>query len=225
MERVGPDSNQWKPPYLDRANLAAYPEIFATALSKSLVRLKDTNVKPLWQIHHAAADMLVSILQRVRPLISQVGLCNVNSLAILKQCIASMPANFIVSVQNNFSLFLSVKVRMEEESILDFCEQNGIVYLAYGCFGGIDSRKKRIAHPAYGLVDDLPLLGPLATRYHTSPNVLYLAYLRHRWPQACMPLVGARCTAHITDLGAVYRVHLTIEDFTAIKNAVAHFRN
>ena len=225
MDRVGPDSNHWKPPNVDRSDPAAYPNLFAAAMSKSLARLQHSAISPLWQIHHAAADMLVPILQRVRPLVSQIGLCNVSSLAILEQCIASMPANFIVSVQNKFSPFLSCKLRTEEQKILDYCEKTGLVYIAYGCFGGIDFRKKKITNPAYGLADELPLLAQVAALHSTSPCAVYLAYLRHRWPRACMPLVGARCTAHVTDLAAVYQIRLSRDEVSAIKNAIAQFRN
>ena len=214
MDRLGPASNQWRP--VDTNSQPLRVEQFQDMARASCHRLGAAPF--LWQIHHCRDDSFGPILRAVagalRPegAVRLVGLCNVPSLKVLQRCIDQLPAGLkVASVQNRFSLFIGPAERTRQEELLDWCESEasgGVVFLAYGLFGGIDARNSKVSVSQ----QSFPSLCALAAQRGVTPHALHIAYLRHRWPRCCMPLVGARNPQHLRELGAAYGVRLSAKE-------------
>jgi len=237
MERTGPTSRDWKPidSKSNNQTTAAVATAFQDKARKSCRRLGAAPF--LWQVHHAQDQNLAPILLSVGslkasdgPAALHVGLCNVPSLAVLKQCLTQLagspsPSASVASVQNKFSYFHGPTERARQEELLDWCEASfgasdcagaaagSVVYMAYGLFGGLDSRNNKVSLTP----QSQPALCALAARHGVSPHALLVAYVRHRWPRCCMPLVGARDPGHLRELGTAYGVRLSAEEVRAVR--------
>jgi aryl-alcohol dehydrogenase-like predicted oxidoreductase len=214
MARRGPASTDWSP--LDSAsgfNVAS----FNALVQGSAARLPTTGL--LWQVHHARPPSSFSqILAVAHSAIQQqqqqggggalpfrsLGACNVATAADLRQILSSLPAGLaLASVQNRFSPLLGPTPRHREQEILDLCEERGIVYFAYGIFGGFDARKGK---SSLSSLAGFTALSAAGRRHGVSAYAVVVAWLRRRWPRCCVPLVGARSTTHVRDLGAALAV-------------------
>jgi aryl-alcohol dehydrogenase-like predicted oxidoreductase len=152
-----------------------------------------------------------------------IGVCNF-SYDQLKLAAESFP---IVSVQNEYSLLS----KMENESILTYCESRGISFIAYSPLAkGLLAGKKaeslgvddyRASHPWFKDATyeenrkKFILLQELADLKGTSPSCLALAWIIHSSPQL-LPIVGARTPEQIKSNADVLSIRLTTEEFSMI---------
>jgi len=219
MHRLGPESNQWR--MLDSKSNPHPVTRFQEMVRQSHRRLGGHAPLFLWQIHHAHDDNLVNILKsvsalRAQGIVTNLGMCNLKSLDVLQRVLNQLPPGTVAAVQNKYGLFSTPKERREQERILNFCEARGIIFLAFGCFGGLDHRREKV-----NVQQSFPALTALGSKHRVSPYALFIAYLRHRWPNCCLPLVGCRTLGHLRDLGEALNVQLSAEEVRQVTNMLS----
>ena len=219
MHRLGPESSQWR--ILDSKSNPLPVTRFQDMVRQSHRRLGGDSPLFLWQIHHAHDDNLVNIMKsvgalRAQGVVTNLGLCNLKSLDVLQRVLNQLPPGTVAAVQNKYGLFSSPKERREQEMILNFCEVSGITFLAFGCFGGLDHRREKV-----NVQQSFPALNALGSKHRVSPYALFIAYLRHRWPTCCLPLVGCRTLGHLRDLGEALNVQLSAEEVRLVTNMLS----
>jgi pyridoxine 4-dehydrogenase len=109
----------------------------------------------------------------------------------------------VVSVQNQYSPWHR---EPEKDGVLAYCEREGLTFLPWSPFGGMNRAKK---------LDEIPVLASLSRERGLSPQRLVLAWLRARSPRI-LPIPGTTKIAHLEDCVAAAAVTLTPEEVRRI---------
>jgi len=136
-------------------------------------------------------------------MVRHIGLCNVT----VSQIEAALRIVPILTVQNRWN---ASDRSVESNGVLDFCQKNGLAFLAYSPFGGTRGA------PALGTFGKL---ADLAKRRRVSPYRLLLAWMLARSP-AAFPLIGARRPESIRDSARATALHLEQRDLEAVAAAL-----
>lgn len=163
----------------------------------------------LWQHHAPDPDVPVTrSLQPVREavdegLIRYVGVSNysVDHLEHARDVVD------LVSVQNQYSLWHR---KPERDGTLEYCEQHSLTFLPWGPLGGKNRAK------AFSRYDELM---DVADSHGTSPQVVALAWLRHKSAQI-LPIPGASRPESIEDSARAAEVDLTADEAARIEEAI-----
>ncbi len=184
------------------------PEVLKAAAEASLSAL-GVDCLSLLQLH--APDARVPFEDSVGALaalveegkVARVGLSNVS----VEQIVKARSIVPIVSVQNRWN----VQDRsVERDGVLDYCEKQGIAFLAYSPFGGTRGA------PLISTVGRLP---DEARRRKLSVYELVLAWMLAKSP-VVVPIVGARRVESISGSASAADVRLGPDDITAIEAAM-----
>jgi len=216
MSRIGNTSRDWRV-------IADAPDFCPQACMRDSALRLGTQMF-LWQLHHCAKKTDIgSIMGAVkqlcddtaasagRSIADNVGLCNASLDQIVE---ARRHCPRIVSVQNNFSLWLGPKALSDQMEVIKYCEREGLVYIAYGIFGGLKARRDEVS-----LARDFdPALATLAKQKGVSPHGLLLGWLINRWPKTVMPLVGMRSSRRLEAVEEAYGLVLTPEEMQVVAN-------
>jgi pyridoxine 4-dehydrogenase len=178
------------------------PTHLRSACEGSLLRLRRDQID-LFQLHTIDPDVpleeSVGALSDLRAegKIRHIGLSNVR-VAQIQQARRVVP---IVSVQNQYSL----AVRGEEDPVIDYCEREGIAYLAW--------------HPlAKGsLARRHGALNRVAERHGTSPARVALAWLLARSP-AIIPIPGTLSLPHLEENTGALLLELSAADLEELSS-------
>jgi aryl-alcohol dehydrogenase-like predicted oxidoreductase len=128
-----------------------------------------------------------------------VGLSNVSVLQIA----AAQKIVKIVSVQNRLNPYFREAI---EDSVVDYCADNNITFLAYSPVGGGRLAKK---------LPKFPLMQSLAEKYNATPHAVTLAWVRSKG-STVVRIPGARKEEHARDSANAARLQLAAEDVEAI---------
>lgn len=205
MNRIGPESMHWRP--------LVGPEF--NPLSTILDSANRLNGQMfLWQLHHCDPkdDLIKTIMNRVirikssHPgLLKNIGLCNVTLEQII-QARSIIPD--IVTIQNKFNFWLGPTQLDRELEIINYCEREGLVYMAYNIFGGLSARRSEV-----NLVDDFDeSFTSLARNKNVTPHGLLLGWIINRWPKTVMPIVGFRTLDRLSALKEAYELRFSTEE-------------
>ncbi|CAM9684303.1 unnamed protein product, partial [Ectocarpus fasciculatus] len=216
MVRIGSESNSWR-----EANYTTSAE-WENCIRASLERLNyHSDPLPLWMVHHckknkASLEALMTACQVLvrENRIVHIGLCNV-TVAEVEFCQKFLP---IACVQNKYSLYHRIAEKPlhvdssrviasnTQRGMIDYCTEKQIPFLAYGVLGGVSARRGDCS-----LKVDFPEIARQAHRKGVAPQILVLAWIRHRFP-IVMPLVGSRSIQKLTELRKAYEVRFSAED-------------
>ncbi len=192
MARTGP--NKWIP--LGR------PEYLRQQVYLSLQKLKVEQIT-LWQLHRIDPKVdqdeqfgEIAAMQQ-EGLIRHVGLSEVT----VEQIKAAQKYFKVVSVQNHYNL-----VTRHNEEVLNYCEQQGIVFIPWFPLG------------AGKLVGEGSPLQALAQRLDASPAQVALAWMLKRSP-VMLPIPGTSKIAHLEENVAACTLQLSDEEFAALDEA------
>ena len=141
------------------------PTRLRQAIRRSYESLGGQKPIPLWQLHNSPQDKKYTLKEIFQPiceavqsgLIQYVGVSNFN-VEQIKEAQTYVP---IHSVQNVLSPFFR---EAETDGVLQYCEENGLTFLAYSPMGG--SRKHKRLNKDKFLLD-------LGEKYHCSPLLYY----------------------------------------------------
>jgi aryl-alcohol dehydrogenase-like predicted oxidoreductase len=132
-----------------------------------------------------------------------LGLCNVS----IEQLAAARKIAPIATVQNRWNID---DRRAEREGMLEYCDREGIAFLAYSPFGGARGAPALASHGH---------LAEEARRRRISPYRLLLAWMLAKSPTA-IALVGARRPESIGDTAKAGFVELAEADVAAVEAAL-----
>lgn len=204
MKRVNKSKNGWRP------RVFKSKEELQDAIMASYHALGDQTIK-LWWFHHTDGydtkdpTEFQQACQAVKELVDKgiiqsVGLCNCST-AHIDIARSILP---IVAVQNSFSLYDQAAARKRfrkgpvaksnKNEILEYCKTHGLFFCPHGALGGTQSRDGR-----RNLAEDYPKVKELAIRKRVSPQVLVLAWMRHKYPHI-LHIFGTRTVEHLRDI-------------------------
>jgi pyridoxine 4-dehydrogenase len=192
--RPGPD--QWKPD--------GRPEHLRAALEGSLRRLRLQRID-VYQMHvpdpnvpyevsiRALADM------RAEGKIRHIGVSNVNreQLEIARSIVP------IVTVQNRYNL-----VDRSSEDMVDICEREGLGFIPWFPLATGD------------LARSGGKLEQIATRHHTTPAQIALAWLLQR-SRTMLPIPGTSSVRHLEEDVAAAQIKLSDDEFRALDKGIS----
>jgi pyridoxine 4-dehydrogenase len=192
--RPGPD--QWKPD--------GRPEHLRAALEGSLRRLRLQRID-VYQMHvpdpnvpyevsiRALADM------RAEGKIRHIGVSNVNreQLEIARSIVP------IVTVQNRYNL-----VDRSSEEMVDICEREGLGFIPWFPLATGD------------LARSGGKLEQIATRHHTTPAQIALAWLLQR-SRTMLPIPGTSSVRHLEEDVAAAQIKLSDDEFRALDKGIS----
>jgi aryl-alcohol dehydrogenase-like predicted oxidoreductase len=171
------------------------PEAMRRQIEQSFERL-GTDLIDLYYLHRVDPDVpmeesLGAIAEyREQGTINEVGISAVG----VEQIEAAREVVPIAAVQNHFNL-----EERDSEDVVDYCEQNGIVFVPYYPLKGDGGRVAK----------------EIAKEHGASKEQIALAWLRRRSP-AILPIPGTLSIEHLRDdLGAL-EIELTDEEFEAL---------
>lgn len=159
----------------------------------------------LYQLH--AVDPKVGLeksleafaeLQRERKC-RYVGLSNVSILQIA----AARKIVDVVSVQNRLNPYFREAI---EDSVVEYCENENITFLAYSPVGGGRLAKK---------LPKFPLMRSLAEKYGASVHAITLAWVRSKG-KTVVPIPGARKEEHAIDSARAAGLEISADDLRQI---------
>jgi pyridoxine 4-dehydrogenase len=188
-----PGAGRWEPD--------GRPEHLRNACEGSLRRLKLDQI-PLYQFHRPDpkvpfAESIGALVElRSEGKIRHIGVSNVSE-AQLQEALKLTP---VVSVQNRYNLN-----DRSSESMVDLCEQEGIVFLPWAPIQEADQL--------------VPVL-TAAERHNVSTRQIALAWLLNRSPQI-LPIPGSGSPDHVAQNVAAAATQLTNEEANAIFNLAA----
>jgi aryl-alcohol dehydrogenase-like predicted oxidoreductase len=192
LTRGGP--GQWTPD--------GSPAHLREACEASLKRLNLDTID-LYQFHRP--DPKVPFEESVQTLadlqkegkIKHIGLSNVS----VEQIKQAQKITAIVSVQNHYNL-----QNREHEEVLQFCEQNKMVFIPYFPIGGKDS--------AIGEAGQSLLTG-IAAKYHASVRQIALAWLL-RHSSVTLPIPGTSSIEHLEENIRAAAIELSDDEISSI---------
>jgi hypothetical protein len=100
----------------------------------------------------------------------------------------------IAAVQNHYNV-----AERTSEDVVDYCEENGIVFVPYYPLGG----------------DVPPTLGEIAARHEASPEQIALAWLLRRSP-VMLPIPGTLSIEHLRENLGALDIELTDDEFGSL---------
>ena len=183
---VRPGPNNWKPD--------GRPEHLVEACEGSLRRLKLDQI-PLYQFHRPdpkvpLEDSLGTLIRlKEEGKIRHIGLSNVNE----KQLRQAQQLTPIVSVQNRYNAS-----DRGSESMVDLCEQEGMVFLPWAPIQNLDVVGARIAQ-----------------RHGATPRQVVLAWMLGR-SSAILPIPGTGSVGHLEENIAAASLKLSDDDISAM---------
>lgn len=185
------------------------PSRLRQAIRKSYESLGGKNPIPLWQIHNCPQDdkyTLKEIFEPIREavemkLIKYVGVSNFN----VEQIKEAQTYVEIQSVQNVFNIF---KRQAETDGVLKYCEDNGLVFLAYSPMGGRRKHKR---------LNKEKLLIDLGKKYQCSTYSIVLAWILSK-SKCIVPIPGASKITSIEDSVKALNINLDQSDIELIDN-------
>jgi aryl-alcohol dehydrogenase-like predicted oxidoreductase len=183
------------------------PEHLHAACDRSLKTLGIERID-LYQLH--APDMNVPFDESVGALaelqqagkIRWIGLSNV-SVEEIKEAESAVT---VVTVQNRLSPYFKEALG---NGVLEYCEKEGIGFLAYSPVGGGRLNKR--------LVDNQPAVD-IAQKHGASPHSVVIAWVLAQGTTV-IPIPGARTAEHAVDSAGAASIELSGEDMHAIGNA------
>ena len=178
---------------------------------------------PLWQFHHANAyhadaPEYKALMIAAKGLIEcgevqAIGLCNCG----VKHVEVARRHCPIASVQNEFNLWEQrawkgkvSDAKSNEGGVLPYCQENGIVFMPHGAFGG-----KKARDGNRDLARDFPPVAEMAQMKGVSPHALVLAWMRHRWP-CIVHIIGFRNARHLHTLREASQLQLDEKELQII---------
>jgi aryl-alcohol dehydrogenase-like predicted oxidoreductase len=184
------------------------PEHLRQTIRASFEALGGTKPIDIWQYH--APDTNYTIEESLAPvkeaveagLIRFVGVSNFS----VEQIKRARDVVDIVSVQNQYSPW---QRQPENDSVLKYCEQQGLTFLPWSPFGG------RRRHQN---LQDIPAIAQLAKEKGVSVYNIVLAWLRSKSP-AILPIPGASKVSSIEDSVQAINVKLSDEEVQKIDRA------
>jgi pyridoxine 4-dehydrogenase len=186
LERTGP--GQWP------AN--GRPEHLIEACEGSLRRLKLEQI-PLYQFHRPdpavpledSIGALVTLKEQGK--IRHIGLSNITE----EQLRSAQRLTPVVSIQNRYNVG-----DRGSESLLDLCEQEGLVFLPWAPIQDLDGNQA---------------VQELTRRYDAAPRQVVLAWLLARSP-SILPIPGTGSVSHLDDNLAAAGIALTPADVASV---------
>lgn len=127
--------------------------------------------------------------------VQNIGLCNVT----LEQLQAAQQVAPVVSVQAHYNIMH----RQQNEALLQYCEAQGVVFIAYFPMGG---GKTPLDHP---------YLQQVAQKYEVSTRQIALAWLLHRSP-SILVIPGTASIEHLESNIAATGITLTAADMALL---------
>jgi aryl-alcohol dehydrogenase-like predicted oxidoreductase len=112
----------------------------------------------------------------------------------------------VTTVQNRLNPFFREAL---SQGVVEYCQKQGIGFLAYSPIGGGRLNRKLPAHP---------VLQPMAARLGVTPHALVLAWVLAQSP-AVIVIPSARTVAHATDSARAAEITLSESDLSAITAA------
>jgi aryl-alcohol dehydrogenase-like predicted oxidoreductase len=184
----------WNRPAAGHWSHDSSPKHLREALEGSLKRLRVERID-LYQLHtpdpaisfDASMQALVDMQKEGK--INLIGLSNVTR----EHTERARKMTNIVSVQNRYSVF-----DREWEHVLEYCEQNRIVFIPWFPLG------------AGGVGHDM--LNRIAQAHHAKPIQIASAWLLQRSPMM-LPIPGTSSVEHLQENVAAASIHLTDEEF------------
>ncbi len=184
----------WNRPAPGHWSHDASPKHLREAVEGSLKRLRLDRIE-LYQLHtpdpaisfEASMEALVDL--RAKGKINMIGLSNVTREHIER----AQRMTKIVSVQNRYSVF-----DREWEHVLEYCEQNHIVFIPWFPLG------------AGGVGHDI--LSRVAEAHHAKPIQVALAWLLQRSP-IMLPIPGTSSVEHLEEDVVAANIRLSEEEF------------
>lgn len=170
-------------------------------LDESLKRLQTDHID-LYQLHRINPDIrLRDTMELFREFqedgkIRHIGLSEVS----LEQLQAALEVAPIASVQNQYNL-----LQRDYEAVVDFCAEQGIVFIPWFPLGGLAGGAERVAD----------MLDNMAAKYEASPQQLSLAWLLKRSP-TMLPIPGTLSIAHLEDNLRAASITLSEEDYQSL---------
>ena len=182
------------------------PEYLRSACEASLKALRTDRID-LYQLH--APDPDVPVEESVGTLfdlqqegkIRYVGVSNFS----LDQLKRGMEEGEIVSIQNRYS----VMDRRDQDQIIEFCEEENIIYIPWNPVGG------RGNAPEIGKMYET--LGEIAEDHQVSPHTIALAWLLDRSP-IIRPIPGTRKFDHLAENMKSLHVELSDEEVARLED-------
>jgi pyridoxine 4-dehydrogenase len=171
------------------------PDVLNAQIEESLRRLRTDSID-LYYLHRPDPEtpleesLGVIAEQRDRGRIRSVGVSNV-SVDQIERARQIVP---IAAVQNEYNLS-----ERTHEDIVDFCEENDIVFAPYYPLGG-----------------DGPVVAEIAARHGVATEQVALAWLLRRSP-ATLPIPGTLSLEHLRDNVAAAEIELTGDEFEALR--------
>ncbi len=229
MERFSNESTGWRPASTDLRRLRKDIEADHAAMG-------GTSPLHLWMFHHAMhfkePGMIEQAMEVVKEcvakgLVRNAGLCNA-TVPLLDRARSVHP---ILCVQNEWSIYCRKSESMRdaagaagsEKGVLQYCADNGIVFVAHSPLDGITQRRGERTIPPKRLA----ALNAITTRVGCSNEAAMLACLLHRGRSVGAKVVlipGARTVAHAVDSVGAVRLVLTDDEVSNVMDTEAEKR-
>jgi pyridoxine 4-dehydrogenase len=185
------------------------PDYIRQAIRESHAALGGDNPITLWQHHmidpnYPVEVSLAPVHEAVRDgLIRYVGLSNyrIDQLKLAQNVLE------VTSLQNQYSPW---RRGPEQSGILDYCEQQGITFIASSPLGGSGRAKS---------LNQIEGLAMLAREKGISPQRLVVAWLMTR-SSRILPIPGSSCLANAEDVLSAADVTLTEDEVRRIDEAI-----
>jgi pyridoxine 4-dehydrogenase len=167
----------------------------------------------LWQLHafdpEYSIEETMAVLRDAQRegLIRHIGLSNVS----LPQLQLACQEADVVSIQCEYSPWMRAP---EDTGILEYCERQGVIFLAYRPLGGVRRHPQLLRIPA---------LIAMAAEKRVSPYVLVLAWLRGQSP-AVVPVFGSRRVDHVLQLLPAATICLSDTELSDLSSALKVLR-
>ena len=186
------------------------PDYLYLAICESFEALGGNHPIPLWQHHWP--DPRYSIEQMMEPvsravqegLVSRVGVGNYN-VAQIKEARGVVD---VVSVQNQYNLWHR---EPEQDGVLEYCEQEGLVFLPWRPMGGLGLAQR---------LKEITQLTEIARRHGISEQRLIIAWQLSK-SKCILPIPGSSRLENILDCLAAKEVRLDQVEITRLNSISA----
>ena len=186
------------------------PDRLRSTIARSFEALGGGAPIDLWQLHEPDPRYSISdtmdVLREAQNngFIAKVGLSNVS----LEEIQLAREKIEIVSIQNEYSPWVRSP---ERNGILEYCEQENLVFLAWGPLGGQRRCRQLLT---------IPKLAAIAAEKRVSPYTVILAWLMAQ-SSAVVPLLGTKRIDHFLELLPAATLRLSDAEVAELSSAVA----
>lgn len=181
------------------------PSRLHRAIVESHAALGGQSPIALWQHHwpdprYATADVLRSVRRaQDEGLVRWMGVGNYDLQQLREACDCAA----VVSIQNQYNLWHR---SAESEGLLEFCENRGLVFLAWRPLGGEGLASR---------LDEIDAVRRLASHRGISPQRLVIAWMLRK--STCLvPLIGSTNPDHIADCAAATDIQLDDQEMSQL---------